>query len=160
MPAEGAFCFLCIEDSIKKRKQYQTFLTRQDLSLCTMENKYFASGDRSSNRLRMEVEKEAGTMEKVRKERKGISLILRCFMLLVLTVSVGVFISKMISYAQLTRELERLENEKMAFEEQIAQLNYRINSPIDYEDIVRIAREKLNLAFPDETVFYNEQKAE
>ena len=99
-------------------------------------------------------------MEKVRKERKGISLILRCFMLLVLTVSVGVFISKMISYAQLTRELERLENEKMAFEEQIAQLNYRINSPIDYEDIVRIAREKLNLAFPDETVFYNEQKAE
>ena len=43
------------------------------------------------------------------------------------------------------------------YEEQIAELNYRINSPIDYEDIVRIAREKLNLAFPDEMLFYNEQ---
>ena len=89
--------------------------------------------------------------------RTGISLILRCFMLLILVVSAGVFISKMISYAELSRELERLENEKEYYEEQIAELNYRISSPIDYEDIVRIAREKLNLAFPDEMLFYNEQ---
>jgi cell division protein FtsL len=99
-------------------------------------------------------------MQQKSKQRKGISLILRCFMLLILTVSAGVFISKMISYAELTRELEQLESEKEYYEEQIAELNYRINSPIDYEDIVRIAREKLNLAFPDETVFYNEQKTE
>ena len=90
--------------------------------------------------------------------KKGdISLPLRVFMLLILVVSAGVFLMKMIDYTELVRQKEVLQEQKEQYEHQIEELTYRLDSPIDYEDIVRLAREKLGLAFPDETVYYSEQ---
>lgn len=99
-------------------------------------------------------------MKKSNEKKQGMSLLLRCLMLIVIAVSLGVFISGMIDYATLTEEKARLEKQKESYEAKIDELNYRLNSPIDYDDIVRIAREKLNLAFPDDTVFYNEQESD
>jgi cell division protein FtsL len=89
--------------------------------------------------------------------KRGIGFIMRTFMLLIILISACVFIVKMVDYAELVREKEQLEEKKAEMEQAIDELNYRLNSPINYEDIVRIAREKLGLAFPDETVYYNEQ---
>ena len=93
-----------------------------------------------------------------RSGKKGdISLPLRVFMLLILVVSAGVFLMKMIDYTELMRQKDVLQEQKEQYEQEIEELTYRLDSPIDYEDIVRLAREKLGLAFPDETVYYSEQ---
>jgi cell division protein FtsL len=78
-------------------------------------------------------------------------------MLLVLAVGVGVFVDKLIDYTELSREKEQLEQQKESYEQQIEELTYRLNSPVDYDDIIRIAREKLGLAFPEDSVYYSEQ---
>lgn len=88
---------------------------------------------------------------------RHISLGLRCFLLLILILSVVVFASRMVTYHQLVREQQALREQKEAYKEQIEQAEYYLNGPIDYEDIVRIAREKFNLAFPDDTVIYSGQ---
>ncbi|MBQ7337759.1 MAG: septum formation initiator family protein [Clostridia bacterium] len=90
-------------------------------------------------------------------KKRGIGILMRLFMLLILIVSAGVFVVRMIDYAELSRQREQLKAEKAQYEQTIEELNYRLNSPIDYDDIIRIAREKLGLAFPDETVYYSEQ---
>ena len=41
-------------------------------------------------------------------------------------------------------------------QEQVDELKFLIDSPIDFDYIVRIAREKLGLHFPDETIFHKD----
>ena len=43
-------------------------------------------------------------------------------------------------------------------QEQVDELKFLIDSPIDFDYIVRIAREKLGLHFPDETIFHKDTK--
>lgn len=88
-------------------------------------------------------------------KKNGSARVLRSFMLLILAVSVVVFVIHMIDYHELSRERDQLLEQKERYEQKIDELNYRIGSPIDYDDIVRIARERLGLAFPDDTVFYS-----
>ena len=90
-------------------------------------------------------------------KNNGISLSMRVLMLLILVVCAGVFLFKMIDYTELMRQKEQLQEQKEQYEQKIEELTYRLDSPIDYEDIIRLAREKLGLAFPDETVYYSEQ---
>ncbi len=85
-----------------------------------------------------------------------INWLLRVCMLLILFVSVGVFITKLVTYSELSRERENLQQQKAQYEERLDELTHRLNSAVDYDDIVRIAREKLGLAFPDDTVYYSE----
>ena len=91
------------------------------------------------------------------KPKGGVGMTMRVLMLLILVVSAGVFLMKLIDYTELMRQKEVLEQQKEQYIQEIEELNYRLDSPIDYEDIIRLAREKLGLAFPDETVYYSEQ---
>ena len=90
-------------------------------------------------------------------QKGGAGMTMRILMLLILVVSAGVFLMKLIDYTELVRQKEALEQQKEQYIQEIEELTYRLDSPIDYEDIIRLAREKLGLAFPDETVYYSEQ---
>ena len=89
--------------------------------------------------------------------RTTMSLGARCLLLFVLLLSVGIFASRMVTFHQLNREKEELLKEKEEYEQQIERAEYYLNGSINYEDIVRIAKEKFNLAFPDEIIYYSEQ---
>lgn len=91
------------------------------------------------------------------KSRGGLSLGLRCLLLLILILAVVVFASRMVTFHQLSKQKDQLLDQKEAYEEQIKRAEYDMNDSIDYEDIIRIAREKFNLAFPDDTVIYSGQ---
>ena len=91
------------------------------------------------------------------KQRGGLSLGLRCLLLLILILAVVVFASRMVTYHQLSQQKDRLLDQKESYEAQIERAEHDINAPIDYDDIIRIAREKFNLAFPDDTVIYSGQ---
>lgn len=92
-----------------------------------------------------------------RAPRKGMSLAARCLLLFVLLISVGIFASRMVTYHQLNQKKEDLLEQKETYQQQIEQAEYYLRGSIHYEDIVRIAREKFNLAFPDEIMYYSQQ---
>ena len=86
--------------------------------------------------------------------RKGsLSLGLRCLLVLVLVLAMVVFASNMVAYHQYTKAQNESEDEGEEYQKIIDMTQKYINDSIDYEDIVRIAREKFNLAFPDETIY-------
>lgn len=95
----------------------------------------------------------------LRKGNASLSLGLRCFLLLILVISVAVFASRMLEYTKLNEQKKDLEHRKEQYLAQIDKMNHYSNGSIDYEDIVRIAREKFNLVFPDDTIIYSDQSA-
>ena len=67
-----------------------------------------------------------------------------------------VFVSGVIKYNQLSERREILKEEVQALEDEIEELQYLIGISSDNNEyIIRIARKKLNLHFPDEIVYYN-----
>ncbi len=92
------------------------------------------------------------------RKREPLSLGLRCFLLLILILSVVVFASRMLDFYQLNEQKRQLEQEKEAYLEQIYKMEYYLDGELSYEDIIRIAREKYNLAFPDDTLIYSGQR--
>ena len=59
-------------------------------------------------------------------------------------------------YSELQREKEALEDKVNEYEAEVEKLEYLIDSPVDYDYIVRIAKEKLNLYLPDEIIYNND----
>lgn len=75
---------------------------------------------------------------------------------ILLVASVIMLFGGIMKYNELEAERKRLENEVADLEAEIDELQYLIDSPVDYDYIVRIAREKLNLYLPDEIVYYSD----
>lgn len=77
--------------------------------------------------------------------------------LAVLIIAVGVFIYNMADLHEYAQRKSELDEQKETLEQQIERVEYELGGAIDYEDIIRIARERYQLAFPDETVIYSGQ---
>lgn len=75
---------------------------------------------------------------------------------ILLVASVIMLFGGILKYNELEAERKRLEYELADLEAEIDELQYLIDSPVDYDYIVRIAREKLNLYLPDEIVYYSD----
>jgi cell division protein FtsB len=91
------------------------------------------------------------------RKKIGISLGLRCFLLLILVLAIAVFASRMLTFHELTEQKEALQAQKEKYEAQIERMEHYLDGPMSYEDIIRIAREKYNLVFPDDTIIYSGQ---
>lgn len=89
--------------------------------------------------------------------RGGLTLGMRCLLVLVLVLAVVVFASNMVAYHQYTKAERESAAQGEEYQQIIDMAEKHMNGSIDYESIVRIAREKFNLAFPDETVYYSGQ---
>ena len=93
--------------------------------------------------------------------KKGLSapyarVLLRLMLALLVVTSLGMFLTGVMKYNEFKREKAVLEKEKAALTEEIEELRYLIDCPMDYDYIVRVAREKLGLYLPDETIYYND----
>lgn len=73
-----------------------------------------------------------------------------------LIVSITVFVTSLMRYGELQREKEVLEKKADEYEYDIEELEYLISCPVDYDYIVRVAKEKLHLYLPDEIIYYND----
>ncbi len=87
----------------------------------------------------------------------SLSMGLRCLLILVLVLAMVVFASNMVAYHQYTKIKRQNTMQAEEYQNIIDMVKKYTNDSIDYEDIVRIAREKFNLAFPDETIYYSGQ---
>ena len=83
-------------------------------------------------------------------------VVLRLILALLIVTSIGVFITGLMKYDELERKKQELERRAEEIEYEIDYLEYLIDCPVDYDYIVRVAREKLGLHLPDEIVYYND----
>ena len=89
--------------------------------------------------------------------RGSLSLGLRCLLVVVLVLAMVVFASNMVAYHQYNKAQRESAARSEEYQAMIDMAEQYIGSAIDYEDIIRIARDKFNLAFPDETIYYSGQ---
>ena len=106
------------------------------------------------NRVRAKVN-NAGTSQK---RSTGVRILFKLFIALILVSSIFIFATRLMEYNELRQEKEELESQIQQQQQQIDKLNRDIAAPMDDEYIIRVAREKLNLYFPDETIFYGGSK--
>lgn len=72
-------------------------------------------------------------------------------------VSVGIFLNSVMKYNAMMAEIEKMEKQQASYEELCEELQELLNSEQDPDYIIRIAKEKLGLYFPDEEIFYNDR---
>ena len=85
-----------------------------------------------------------------------VRVILRLIPALIIVTSISMFVTGIMKFDELGRRRDELEQRIEDVEYEIDELEYLVNCPIDYDYIVRVAREKLNLHLPDEIVYYND----
>lgn len=83
-------------------------------------------------------------------------ILFRCLLIFVLALSLTYFATYLMKTNQLREETDRINDQITEREENVELLRYLIDSPVDDAYIIRIARERLNLVFPDEKIFYND----
>ncbi len=82
---------------------------------------------------------------------------MRVFLAVMVVVSIGVFANSVMRYNALLEEQHELEEKLNQYQEAKEELEELLNSDMDYESIVKIAKEQLGLYFPDEEIFYNDR---
>ena len=83
-------------------------------------------------------------------------VILRLIPVILLISSIAIFVTGIMRFSELEREQKALEKRVEAYEYEIEELRYLLDSPVDFDYIVRVAREKLGLHLPDEIVYYSD----
>lgn len=88
--------------------------------------------------------------------RPSASTLVRLLIGILLVSSIFMFFAGVMEYKELHSERVRLEAEVEKLENEIDELKYLIDSPVDYDYIVRVARKKLGLYLPDEIIYYSD----
>lgn len=87
-------------------------------------------------------------------KKSNISVLLRVFLALLLVFAIVFFLWSLMKYNKTMEEKE----EKQAYIEQLSddveQLRYLVDAPLDDAFKIRIAREKLGMCFPDEIIYH------
>jgi cell division protein FtsB len=88
--------------------------------------------------------------------KSNAKVLLRCALIGIVIISLCTFVSGVMIYNANQERIKELEQQIEDKQEQVDELKFLIDSPIDFDYIVRIAREKLGLYFPDETIFHKD----
>lgn len=101
-----------------------------------------------------EQEKRQDTV--VENTKSNMKILFRCVLIAVVVISLCTFVSGVMIYNANQERINELKQQIEDRQEQVDELQFLIDSPIDFDYIVRIAREKLGLHFPDETIFHKD----
>ena len=92
----------------------------------------------------------------VESTKSGMKILFRCVLIAIVVISLCTFVSGVMIYNANQERINELKQQIDDRKEQVEELQFLIDSPIDYDYIVRIAREKLGLHFLDETIFHKD----
>lgn len=90
------------------------------------------------------------------KKQFSLTLLVRVLLGVLVVTSIGIFANSVMRYNSLMEEQRALEEELSNYREMREELEELLNSEADYDYIVKIAKEKLGLYFPDEEIYYND----
>ncbi len=88
--------------------------------------------------------------------KSSMKVLLRCGLIAIVVISLCTFVSGVMIYNANQEKIKELEQQIDDKQEQVDELKFLLDSPIDFDYIVRIAREKLGLHFPDEIIFHKD----
>ena len=91
-----------------------------------------------------------------RRRLSAASLFLRIFLIVLVGLTVTLLATRMMEYNRLKEEQAALLTQLEEKQEDIDALQYLLDAPVDKDYIIRVAREKLGMNFPDEIVYYND----
>lgn len=115
-----------------------------------------ASEEAEIDRVREQSEKNLERAIKKGVKTPHIKVIARLLLAVLLIASVTAFVTGIMRYNELQREKDALEDKVEEYEAEIEELEYLISCPVDYDYIIRVAKEKLNLLLPDEIIYHND----
>ena len=84
------------------------------------------------------------------------NLLIALALILVVVISIGIFIDKIMEYNQLQKEKETIEDRIEAKQEEIYELEYQYDKPMDDEYIESVAKSELDLVNPDDIIVYKD----
>ncbi len=91
-----------------------------------------------------------------KKERSVFEIAVQAFVALLLVFSIVFFFWSIMKYNKLLEEKTEKEEYIAELKENIDELEYLVEMPLDDEYKIRIARERLGMCFPDEMIFYTD----
>jgi cell division protein FtsB len=86
----------------------------------------------------------------------GVSMLTRLALAVVVIASLVICITSLMRYNKLEEDRAELQAQIDAYDKDIAEKEYLIDARIDDNYIIRIARDRLGLFFPDEIVHFND----
>ena len=87
-------------------------------------------------------------------KRTAASLLIQGFLILLFVFAVVFFLWSLMSYNEIMEETERQKQKIEELTDEIEQLEYLVDAPLDEDYKIRIARERLGMCFPDEIIFH------
>lgn len=91
-------------------------------------------------------------------EKTVAAAIIRVFLILLFVFALVFFLWSMMRYNEIMDQKEENEARIEKLGQEVSQLQYLVDAPLDEAYKIRIAREKLGMCFPDEIVFYSEME--
>ena len=88
--------------------------------------------------------------------KSGVSGLIRVFLVLLLAFAIAFFLWSLMQYNEIMDQKKENDSYIEQLGDEVAQLRYLVDAPLDDAYKIRIAREKLGMCFPDEIVFYTE----
>lgn len=85
-----------------------------------------------------------------------VSLVTKIFLVLILVIATLFFATKLMEYNKLAREREALEKQIGDTRGKVSDLQHEYDAPIDASYAESYAKDKLDMNYPDETVYYND----
>ncbi|MBQ8331844.1 MAG: septum formation initiator family protein [Clostridia bacterium] len=99
------------------------------------------------------------TLKKYFTGKKTIAtLLIQGFLVLLFVFSVVFFVWSLMQYNEIMEDKKEDEAYIEQLNDEIEELQYLIDAPLDDTFKIRIAREKLGMCFPDEIIFYTEME--
>ena len=86
----------------------------------------------------------------------GSNFFLKIAMALFIVFAIVLIVQLQLQFNELRESKEEIEQNITDYKEQIAELQYELNLPMDKEYVRRVARRKMNFHLPDEIIFYND----
>ncbi len=89
-------------------------------------------------------------------KRSKAYIVVRAFLIFILAFSFIYFLWSLMRYNEAMEKKKEKQEYVEQLKDDIQQLEYLVDAPLDDEFKIRIAREKLGMCFPDEIIFYGE----
>ena len=96
-------------------------------------------------------------MSQEKKKQFSLTLLMRMLLGVLVVVSIGIFANSVMKYNALLEEQRELEAKLAEYEEMKSELQELLDAGYDYDYVVKVARERWGLYFPDEEIFYNDK---
>ncbi len=89
-------------------------------------------------------------------KKNSASLLVRLFLVLLFVFSLIFFIWSLMKYNKIMEDKKEDEAYIAQLNDEIEELRYLVEAPLDDAYKIKVAREKLGMCFPDEIIFHTE----